>query len=351
MKRLILLAVFLLAVGPNLAPSVARADGEEGCDPAEPVACLVLPDVPPVTPDQPPGTSPSAAPAGAPDLPGAGVAVPAPRRPCPAPLPPAVAPPGVAAPAPPFTCRPPSVAAAVNRANAIYVRALRTLDARELALAWGGEALSDLQGQIAALRAARRYATPQLLAITPLDITVRVQTARVRTAEHWIYQERELGSGALLVDQDEWVENLYDLSLRGDAWIVMRDVITLLDGPPAPPPERGLSVSISLPRYSYFAGETVEATLSNDGSVPVSATGGYRCGPFTLERAGPAGWEPVPGPPLACPAILLLLQPGQSISASLPAGPAPGDYRLASRILAEGQREGVTVYSETYNVR
>src|SRR5437773_2025266 len=109
MKRLILVAVFLLTVGATLAPPVARADGEEGCDPAEPVACLVLPDEPPAIPDESPGAPPVAAPATAPDLPGAGAAAPVPRRPCPAPRPPAVAAPAAAAPAPPFNCRPPSV--------------------------------------------------------------------------------------------------------------------------------------------------------------------------------------------------------------------------------------------------
>lgn len=327
----VLLTLLVLPVAP------ARAQGEGVCDPDEVGACLELPQQEPA----------EAGDGRALPLP----AAPLPPRPCPPTS--AVAPDVIerAAPAIPLPPRcPPAheLAAAVNRANLAFVRAFRTLDPRVLSIAWGGEAFAELQGQIALLRAAGRYATPRLLSIRLVDMAWSGSTAQVRTVEHWLYQERWLGTGELALEQDQWVENRYTLARRmpGD-WIVVRDVITLIA---APTP---VALRVTTDRDGYAVGDLVTATVINEGTVAVAAGGGYACGLFHIEWFGPDGWQraPVPEPLLPCLAIAQIIRPGESRSQTLPGAPRPGIYRLAfpySTAVGEG---GGVVYSAPYLVR
>jgi hypothetical protein len=334
---LIVLVGFTIALAAPRATTVYAGD-DDGCDPNEPIACLTAPEE-----EAEPGAA-----RGAP-----AAAAPAPPRPCPPILGPASPNGAAAAPAPvPPGCPAKGVVAAVNRANVLYRQALFRLDGSGLTAAWGGEALADLLGQIAALRAGDRYGDPQLLAINLVEMNANPATARVRTFEHWIYRERARFSGQLLVEQDEWVENVYELRFRG-AWIVMRDIITVIDAPALPPPPRPfVSARLTTDRDLYLPGETIQATITNDGSVTLWAGGGpYPCGPITVERlTADGGWEPVPAPTfVACLAIAQAFPPGQSSVHSIPAA-APGIFRLVFRYSADGAPGGVA-YSAPYLVR
>ena len=78
---------------------------------------------------------------------------------------------------------------------------------------------------------------------------------------------------------------------------------------------------------------------------------GYRCSPFSLEQLGPSGWELVPGPPVACIAILLILQPGESRTFTVDAPPTPGVYRLGLRVNVEGTDARHVTYTDPFTVR
>jgi hypothetical protein len=321
---------------PAVRPAPAWAQ-EGACDPDEVGACLELPD-------EEPGEAEESR---AQPFP----AAPLPPRPCP-PLPTAA--PDVVESAPAAIPLPPrcppahELAAAVNRANLAFVRAFRTLDPRVLSVAWGGEALAELQGQVALLRAADRYATPRLLSIRLVDMAWSGSTAHVRTVEHWLYQERWLGTGELAVEQDQWVENRYTLARRlSGNWIVVRDVIT-----PISAPASAVSLRVTTDRDVYAVGDPVTGTVTNEGTVAVTAGAGYACGPFRIEWFGPGGWQraPVPEPLLPCPAIAQIVRPGESRTQTLPGAPGPGIYRLAFHYSVEGAEGGVA-YSAPYLVR
>ncbi len=327
------LALVLLVV--RAAP--ARAQEEGGCDPDEVGACLELPAAQPEAGGE----------SGALPLP----AAPLPPRPCP---PAPAVPDGVDSAAPAVPLPPPcpparELAAAVNRANTAFVRAFRTLDPRALSVAWGGAALSELEAQIALLRAAGHYATPRLLSISLVDMGLSGGTARVRTVEHWLYQERWLGTDELALEQEQWVENRYTLARRapGD-WVVLLDVIT-----PISTPAPGVALRLTTDRDGYTVGEPVTGTVTNEGTVTVAAGGGYACGLFRIEWFGPDGWQraPVPEPLFPCPAIAQIIRPGESRSQTLPGAPRPGIYRLAFPYRVEGAGEGGVVYSAPYLVR
>lgn len=331
------LAFMLVLLMVRAAPARAQ---EDVCDPDEVGACLALPAEEPEAPSTG-GGSPAA------PLP----AVPLPRS---CPVQPTAAPDtaeGVA-PAIPLPPRcPPAreLVAAVNRANLTFVRAVRDLDPRVLRSAWSGEALAELEDQVALLRAAGRYATPRLLSIGLADMGWGGGTAQVRTVEHWLYQERWLGTDELALEQDQWVENRYTLTRRASGdWIVVRDVITLIAAP-----RTGVVLRLTTDQGQYNVGDRVTGTLSNEGTAAVGARGGYSCGLFRIEWFGPGGWQraPVPEPALPCVAIAQIIRPGESRSERLPGTPQPGLYRLAFHYrVVETGAEGV-VYSAPYLVR
>lgn len=339
---LALVLALALALGVPRSASVS-ADEQNGCDPNEPVACLDLPEETEGG-QAVPGRAPSPA-----------TALPAPR-PCPPILVPERSAESAAAPIPvPPGCSVRDVFASVNRANVLYRQALVRLDGSLLSSAWGGEALADLLGQIAVLSANDRYGDPSLLSINLVELRVNPGAARVRTNEHWTYRERSRFSGAVLVEQDQWVQNIYELQTRNGAWVVMRDIITFISPSPLPPlprprPVPVASASVTIDRDTYSSNDTVRATITNDGTVTLSAAGGqYPCGPLTVERLGESGWEPLPVYRfVVCPAIAQLFAPGQSYSYSIPAG-QPGVYRLAFKYSAEGAAGGVA-YSPPYVV-
>lgn len=333
--RALLVAVALSAVLVAHRPATVRAD--DGCDPSEPVACLPVP-----VEDGDAAPAPSAAP---------GIAVPVrPPAPCPAAAPGAA--PGIATFYPPARgCSSAAIIAAVNRANVLYVRAVRTLDTGEARAAWGGQALADLVAQVASLRDLGNYATPRLDSITLRELRPGGGSARVRTIEHWLYQERSQLSGEVVYEQDQWVQNIYSLELRGGAWLVVRDVITLTDPPAVPAPPA--SAVVTTDRDSYARGEVVEGTITNDGGVTLwHGAGGYACGPLRVEWLGPNGWQKAPlnEPLRPCLAIAVALPPGESFHQTLPTGTRPGTYRLVFAYSAEGGPAGVA-YSAPYTVQ
>lgn len=333
-----LLFAALLGVLARAPAGPARAQSPD-CDPSEQITCLEIPDDTGGGTMDPGGPSTATAP----------VLEPAP---CPLPVDAAVA-------TPLRACRRSEVAAAINRANAAYVRALRTIDPTVLRGPWSGEALRQFEEIVAGLRAAGRYATPALLAISAEDVRYVVQDstrpvlgAQVRTLEHWIYQERARGSGNLLVSLDEWVRNDYTLELRAGGWTVVRDVLTLTD--PPSPPRPAVSASVSTDRVEYEAGASIGVTIVNDGATGIShGLTGYACGPVTVERLAENGtWSAVPNPPTfaACTLIARLLNPGESESASVGAL-RNGVYRVVFRYSAEGVNRPFVAYSAPFVVR
>ncbi|MGD9894203.1 MAG: hypothetical protein AB7R89_24120 [Dehalococcoidia bacterium] len=211
------LASFILMV----RPADAQEPTEDGCDPNEPIACLPLPE------------EAAGSDAEAPTI--ATPRVPAPPMPCP-PVVFGVAEARIAAPVPPSQpCDRRGVIATVNYANALYARALRSLDARDLPNAWTGEALNEVRGYVAVLRSTGRYGTPELRSIALEELRLDGSRAHVRTLENWLYQERASLTGRVLVEENQWVINEYDLVRRGGSWFVSRNVVTRAPAPLPPP--------------------------------------------------------------------------------------------------------------------
>jgi hypothetical protein len=268
------------------------------------------------------------------------------------------APAAAAAPIPvPQGCSVREVFAAVNRANVLYRQALVRLDGNLLRSAWGGEALADLLGQIAVLRAGDRYGDPSLLGISLVELQVNPGNARVRTHEHWIYRERSRFSGEVLTEQDQWVQNIYELQVRGGSWVVMRDIITFITPPspvppsPPPAPRPNPSARVSIDRDFFTTNEIVTATITNTGNVTLNAAGGeYPCGPLMIEQLQDDGtWKPLPVQTfVACLLIARIIAPGETFNQSVPAG-QQGVYRLAFHYSSENGN-GVA-YSPIYVVR
>ena len=345
---LAVLLVAVLAAALALPRSSAAEVPDDGCDPSEPVACIPLPIEGDEEGGEPPDEGDAMAAA-------AGRAPSVPPRPCPPFVVPATAEAAAAVPAGPGRgCMVRDIVAAVNRANVLYARALRNLDTGELPAAWGGEALAELQRQVAGLRDSGRYATPQMLSISLQEVHPGAGTARVRTIENWIYQERAWFSGEVLVEQNQWVENNYHLQYRG-AWIVMQDFITLVSPPVPPPPPPPLppatAVSVTTDRGAYALGETVFITITNHSGEMISAGRAYLCRFVLLERQGASGWENIADPAGICTADAAILRPGSSRTEQIPAGPDPGTYRIVFRYSSERSNAPGVAYSAPFTVR
>lgn len=337
---LLALALALLVAAVIVSPPArATADDSDGCDPAEAVACLPLPA------ESDGGAEPARADREAP-------AAAAPQRPdfC---IPVMSGETTIAAPVPsPRPCPDRDVVATINRANGLYARALRTLDPKILQPTWGGEALAQVEQQVMALEFAGRYGTPSLRSIALEELSVNVNSARVRTLEHWTYQERERWSGSLVVNEDQWVTNIYHLARSGGGWQVQRNIVMFAPAPPAPPPAPVVSVRLFSDASGYPRGATVRATVVNEGSVELYSGPGYACSIFEIERQVQGRWVPVPNPPTfaACPEIALVLAPGDSHTAALPTALGAGAYRLLFRYSAASGPSGVA-YSSSFSVR
>ncbi len=334
----VLLAIaLLLLLGAAARPAAVRAE-DDGCDPSLPIACL-----------PPPEEAPQEDPAGraTPDIPSAAAPAPPPPVHCPpqpvrsidggSEIPAAPAP-------PPAGCQTGrDVAAAVNRANAAYARAVMHVNERELLDTWTGPALAELRNQIAVLRAEGRYVTPQLLSIRQLEMRLFGSDAYVRTLEHWVYTERLSWSGAVWYEADQWVENRYTLRFSNSRWRVVQDEII-----PAAAPYHSLQVRTD--RNWYRSGEPVAVTITNDGGLTI--TGASGCGLARLEWQGPGGWQPPTwvDRDIPCPAIALLLAPGRSRTERIAAPAVPGIYRAVVRYSAEGEPGGQTAVSAPFEV-
>jgi hypothetical protein len=341
----------LLAFALMARPAGAQEPTEDGCDPDEQVACLPLPE-----------ETAAGGEAGAPSI--AAPRVPAPPVPCP-PVVFAEAEARIAAPAPPSNrCDQRAVIATVNYANLLYARALRSLDTRELPNAWTGEALAEVRGFVASLRASGRYATPELRSISLESLRIDGGRAHVRTLENWLYQERALLTGRVLLQENQWVLNEWDLVRRGGAWFVSRNDVTLvpapLPPPPAPPsppcilifppppgcepgqPAPSLELAVSANRDQYRLGETIVATVTNTGSETVFGGGGYACGLVRMEIDLLDRWVPAPGAAEICPAIAIGLSPGESRTETFTTR-FVGRYRLVVQATGEGGGEAFAV--------
>lgn len=325
-------------------PVDAQEPTEDGCDPSEQIACLPLPD-------------------GAAGRDGEAPATAAPS----APTPPIACPPVVfgaadariAAPAPPSNpCDRRGVVATVNYANVLYARALRSLNVQELPNAWTGEALSEVRGIVAGLRSSGRYGTPELHSIALEELQIEGNRARVRTLENWLYQERALLTGRVLVEENQWVINEYVLDRQGGSWFVSRNVITRVPGPlplpqrtvppsmpcilifPPPPgcdtgqPAPSIDLTVATDRQDYRAGEPITATITNHGTEMVWGGGGYACGMAELEVRLADRWERARGGAEICPAIAVGVAPGEARTETLEA-PSVGTYRLVVRATSD----------------
>jgi len=263
----VLVASLALVLGP-----VARAD--EYCDTSEAVACIPMPDDSGSAAAGAPTGQNGAAVSGAPQI--AAIAVPCPLQgsasgssasginaPSAVAVPVPICPPGggcgpqplgVAAPAQaspsvpipvpaplPVLCSPyRGIYATINLGNAADARALRTLSTLGLRSYWRQSALQQLEDQVSQLQAADMYATARLYSIQVLDSNVDyvAQTATVHTMEHWLYQERSSDDGSIVLSQDEWVRNEYDLNLFGSTWYITGNSTSLQQGP-VPVPATG----------------------------------------------------------------------------------------------------------------
>jgi len=355
---IVILLAALAAVSLMARPAGAQEPAEDGCDPSEQIACLPLPEE-------------AAGSEGSSD--GDGPAITAPRIPAPpAPCPPVVfggADARIAAPVPPSDrCDQRGVIATVNYANVLYARALRLLNVDELPNAWTGDALAEVRGYVATLRASGRYATPELRSISLEELKTDGTRARVRTLENWLYQERALLTGRVLLEENQWVINDYALERRGGSWFVSRNDVTLTPAPLPPPPpsmpcilifppppgcEPGqpapsTGVAVGTDRQDYRIGETITATVTNTGTETVYGGGGYVCGLVRMGILVLDRWQQAPGSAEICPAIAIGLAAGEFRKETFEVS-YPGRYRLAVEATSDSGVVVVT-YSEPFTV-
>ena len=113
--------------------------------------------------------------------------------------------------------------AAVLRAHdeRVYRAAYRTLDASLLEVAWGGEALLDMQDDLARLRMLGQYLDLELEELTILNrVSLGPRRVRVATREQWLVRvyHRE---GVSLGYQRQTVENRYVVQQDGEVWRIV----------------------------------------------------------------------------------------------------------------------------------
>ena len=134
----------------------------------------------------------------------------------------AALPPGLQAAVPTLQVDEDVIRQVVTRANSdeIYSEAYRTGNSEVLRAAWGGEALLDMQEDIAGLRRFGQY-----LDLTLEDLEFRrieeLGPGRVRavTVERWLARLYQT-DGTYVGYQRQTVENRYLLERQGDAWYV-----------------------------------------------------------------------------------------------------------------------------------
>jgi hypothetical protein len=267
---LLRLALAVLAATALAAAWPARARAGTDCDTSEQVACIPLPsDTSTATGSPQPGAAPSGpvaaaaaapifcappgccgVPPGGPLTPDQTAAAPLPCRPPANPCYPYVAAApaapstgasaAVPVPVPPTGCNPyRSIYSTINLGNAADVRALRTASTDGLSRYWRQDALDQIQAQVSYLQSVGDYANARLYSIQVQSATLDLlsSTARVRTLEHWLYQERSSFDGSLVYSQDEWVTNNYVLSSIGSGWYITSDTISA--APPIAVPAGG----------------------------------------------------------------------------------------------------------------
>jgi hypothetical protein len=155
---------------------------------------------------------------------------------------PAPASPAVPVPVPqPVFCSPyRGIYATINLGNGADVRALRTLSTQGLRQYWRQSALQQIANQVSQLQLSGAYATARLYSIQVLDSNIDFVggTATVHTMEHWLYQQNSSLDGSIVLSQDEWVANEYDLSRSGNSWYITGNTTALQPGP-VPVPATG----------------------------------------------------------------------------------------------------------------
>lgn len=352
-----LLALLLTALTLTLTlsgPGTARAqDSSDICDPSEPVACIPIPE----QPVEPGANTPSI---GAPIPP-----VPGPCTPIAVQAPSAGT--GIAVPLPPG-CPVGDVITTMNRANLLWARAVRTLDPSVLDEVWAGAARQSVRDYVAQLRAAGQYLAPELRAITLTGIQNNGRRARLTTVETWYMELRWWPSGPVILADRQRVANLYELEWGQSGWKVVRNEVHPVDnqlplpplppGPPSPPciaifpPPPGCegsespasSVTVTADKEIYLPGETVVATVTNTGNTVLAGGSGYGCGLVEVGYAPGGGdmYTPAPGGAEVCPAIAILLKPGESRTETFTFTEL-GQYRLIVRMSVEGSPTGQTV--------
>jgi hypothetical protein len=343
---IILLMTALASFFMIVRPAGAQEPTEDGCDPNEQIACLPLPEEAAGSE----GESPSIA----------APRAPAPPIPCP-PIVFAEAEARIAAPVPPSDrCDQRGVIATVNYANVLYARAMRSLEVRELPNAWTGEALGQVRGIVADLRARGSYGTPELRSISLEELRMDGNRAHVRTLENWLWQERARLTGRVVLEENQWVTNEYVLERQGGAWFVSRNVVTLSPGPLPPPsmpcilifppppgcdtgqPSPSVDISVSADRSDYHVGEPIVATITNHGTEQVWGGAGFACGMVELEMLLFDRWESARGGAEICPAIALGLAPGETRTETIE-GRFVGTYRLVVHATSDSGVEAVAV--------
>jgi hypothetical protein len=103
----------------------------------------------------------------------------------------------------------------------IYRQAYLTLDARPLEEAWGGEALLDMQEDLARLRAAGQYLDLQLEDLAFLQVApLSAWRVRVVTREQWLVRVYQR-DGQLLGHQRQIVDNRYVVQRDDATWRIV----------------------------------------------------------------------------------------------------------------------------------
>ncbi|HLZ69500.1 MAG TPA: hypothetical protein VKV26_06250 [Dehalococcoidia bacterium] len=229
----VLLMLALAFASLSAAGRHVSAQSDPDCEDPDTVACI-----PTTAAGGSGGSAAPAQPAAAPSSAGAAAAAPA--------APPGIVPPGPICPVPPGPPLPvgPGAAAApapppvsgyfpcfndiygtINRANLAYARAMRSLDASQLRLYWGQDALQDLLSQIGQLRATGSYRVLRLQSIQLIEQSVGPNYAWVHTSEHWIAQTWSY-DGYEYDSADAWYDNQYYLYRVGERWLIGSDIVS-----------------------------------------------------------------------------------------------------------------------------
>ncbi|HZU78234.1 MAG TPA: hypothetical protein VFA70_15810 [Dehalococcoidia bacterium] len=164
---------------------------------------------------------------------------------------------------------------ALNVANAAYRAALLNLSTDALSPYWAGDAYAQAAQQVGDLQSQGVYAVVRLLSISAIAESYRRGSAAVRTCENWLVDSYDPGTGALVGEDDQLVDNRYQLVQTNGLWQITEDATTVLTtGCPLSAGNLTVTVqNVASDGASPAVGVDVLAVPAGDATAPPVASG------------------------------------------------------------------------------